>query len=186
MARPEDEQSRVMGELVLALDAEMNLRWSEALEELQRTARKRELGAVPLKLQSDVASHLGVVQLELGDLEAAEKELGRCPELHVRAQVAASIGVSACIVGAARLELRKGHFAEAEELLRPLVTSWEQASPASPRRGEALHWLAEAERGQGKTAAARRDAALADELLGQSPLPALRRLQGRSPTRRSH
>jgi hypothetical protein len=125
------------------------------------------------------------VQLELGDLEAAEKQLVRCRELHVRAQVEPSVAVAACIVGAARLELRKAHFTEAEELLRPLVTSWEQASPTSPGRGEALHWLAEAERGQGKTAAARRDAALAGKLLVQSPLSALRRLQGASPTRRA-
>jgi len=185
MAGPGDEPARVAGHLVHALDAEMHLRWPEALQHLKRAAGEHELDAMPLKLQSDVAGRLGVVQLELGDLAAAEKELARCRELHVRAQVEPSVGVSACIVGAARLEVRKGHFAEAEEILRPVVDSWEQASPASPGRGQALHWLAEAERGQGKTAAATRDAALADELLGDSPLPALRRLQGRSPSRRS-
>src|SRR5262249_60114889 len=126
------------------------------------------------KVHSDVAAQLGMVQLELGNLPSAEKELARCRELYVRAQVLPSVVVRKCIVGGARLSLRSRRFAEAEELLRPLVVSWERVNPGSPGRGEALHWLAEAERGQGKTAEARRDADLANSLLGQSSLPALR------------
>lgn len=155
-------------------EALRNLRWKDALERLERTARDHPLEKLPLKVQSDVAAHLGLVHLELGDLQAAEMETVRCRELHVRGQIQTSIPVSPCVLGGARLELRKGHFGRAEELLRPLVAAWE-ASPASPGRGEALHWLAQAELGAGNTTAARRDALLAETLLRQSPLPAMRR-----------
>ncbi len=174
MAGPTEETLKVWAEMVLAVDAEMQLRWKDALERLERTVRDHALDKLPLRVQSDVAAHLGLVHLELGDLQAAETETVRCRELHLRGQIQTSIPVSACVLGGARLELRKGHAVRAEELLRPLVTAWE-ASPASAGRGEALHWLAQAELGAGNITAARRDAQLAETLLRQSPLPALRR-----------
>jgi hypothetical protein len=48
--------------------------------------------------------------------------------------------------------------------------------PSPHGHGEAFHWLAEAERGEGKLAAARRDSERADAMLRRSSLPALRRL----------
>ena len=66
--------------------------------------------------------------------------------------------------------------AEAELLLVPLAASWEHLNHQSSFRGEVLLWLARAERGLGKTAEARRDAALAKTLLDRSTVPALRRL----------
>ncbi len=109
-------------------------------------------------------------------MAGAEKELGRCRELFVRAQVEPSIVVNTCLVGAARLELRAGRFTEAEKLLLPLAASWEHVNPEGPGRGEVLHWLAQAEHGLGKTAAAREHAELAEVLLRRSTLPALRKL----------
>jgi len=176
MARPVEEATRVQAELVAALDAQLQLRFGEALERLQRTLSQHRVDQLPLKLQSDVAAQLGTVHLELGDLESAERELVRCRELFAQAQVRPSIFVRACLEGGARLHLRSGRFAEAEELLRPLVASWERVNPGAPGRGEALHWLAEAERGQGKAGLARRDADLANPLLRRSSLPAVRRL----------
>jgi hypothetical protein len=157
----------------------MQLRFAEALDRLQRTAREHRIETLPLRLQSEVAAQLGTVQLELGDLTSAQKELARCRELFERAQIQPSILVRTCVEGGARLHLRAHRFAEAEELLGPLLLSWERVNPRSPGRGVALHWLAEAERGQGKTAEARRDAALANALLQPSPLPAMRRLVAR-------
>ncbi len=100
----------------------------------------------------------------------------RCRELFRRAQVQPSIVVRTCLEGGARLDLRAHRFVEAEQLLQPLLAAWERVNPEAPGHGEALHWLAEAERGEGKLAAARRDAERADVMLRRSPLPALRRL----------
>jgi len=176
MANPSEEDLRVEAELVAALDARLQLHLSKALARLERTMHEHTLETLPPKVQSDVAAELGTVRLELGDLSASEKELVRCRELFTRAQVEPSIPVSTCLVGAARLDLRQGRFAEAEQLLIPLATSWGRLNPDSPRRGEILHWLARAENGAGKVSPARRDAQLADSLLRRSKLPALRRL----------
>ena len=180
MARPAEETTRVEAELVAALDAQLQLRFVEALERLQRTLEQHRIEKMPLKLQSDVAAQLGTVRLELGDLASAEKELlaavscsrGRRSSLHRRADLPRR--------DAARPA--RPRPAEAEQLLLPLLASWERVNPEAPGRGEVLHWLAEAERGQGKLAAARRDAERADALLQRSPLPALRRLV-HAPTR---
>ncbi|MGZ3444443.1 MAG: hypothetical protein ACXWLG_02105, partial [Myxococcaceae bacterium] len=182
MARPTEEPTRVEAELVAALDARLQLRFAEALERLQRTMDQHRIDALPLKLQSDVAAQLGTVRLELGDLVSAEKDLLRCRELFQRAQVQPSIVVRTCLEGGARLDLRAHRFVEAQQLLLPLLASWERVNPEAPGHGEALHWLAEAERGEGKVAAARRDAERADLMLRRSPLPALRRLV-HAPTR---
>jgi hypothetical protein len=91
-------------------------------------------------------------------------------------QVEPSIPVTPCLVGAARLDLRAGSYAEAEQLLLRVATSWEHVSPDDPGRGEVLFWLARAEEELGKMAAARREAQLSDSLLRRSTLPAFRRL----------
>jgi serine/threonine-protein kinase len=184
MATSTEESLRVQAELVAALDERLQLRLSDALARLERTVREHSLETLPLKVQSDVAAELGTVRLELGDPAGAEKELVRCQELFQRAQVEPSIPVSACLLGAARLDLRQGRFAEAEQLMLPLATSWERVNPDSPGRGEVLHWLALAENGAGKVGATRRDAQLADSLLRRSKLPALRRLVERRLTAR--
>ena len=176
MATPGEEYLRVQAELASALDARLQLRLAEALERLERTVREHRLETLPLRIQSDVAAQLGTVRLELGDLESAEKELRRCQDLSLRAQIEPSILVGTCLVGAARLDLDAGRFADAEQLLVPLGASWERVNPDGFGRGEVLHWLARAEEGLGKRAAARRDAQLADSLLRRSTLPALRRL----------
>ena len=176
MATPAEESVRAQAELIGALDARLQLRLSDALGRLERMAQEHRLDTLPSKLQSDIAAESGTVRLELGDLGAAERDLGRCRELLTRAQVEPSIQVTACLVGAARVHLHAGRSAEAERLLLPLAESWEHVNPDGPGRGEVLHWLARAEQGVGKGAAARRDAQLADSLLRRSTLPALRRL----------
>jgi len=176
MATPAEESVRAQAELIGALDARLQLRLSDALGRLERMAHEHRLDTLPSKLQSDIAAESGTVRLELGDLGAAERDLGRCRELLTRAQVEPSIQVTPCLVGAARVHLHAGRSAEAERLLLPLAESWEHVNPDGPGRGEVLHWLARAEQGVGKGAAARRDAQLADSLLRRSTLPALRRL----------
>ena len=176
MARPAEEPARVEAELVAALDEQLQLRFPEALKLLQRTTSEHRIDALPLKVQSDLAAQLGTVRLELGDLASAEKDLLRCRELFQRAQVQPSIVVRACLEGGARLDLRAHRFVEAEQVLLPLLAAWERVNPEAPGHGEALHWLAEAERGERKLAAAKRDAERADVMLRRSPLPALRRL----------
>ena len=130
---------------------------------------------VPKNL-SEVAAELGTVRLELGDVAGAQEQLRRCHELLVGAQIEPSIPVTTCLVGSARVQLKAGHLAEAEELLVPLAASWEHVNPDGPGRGEVLYWLARTEHGLGKEAAARRDAQLARSLLRRSNLPFLRRL----------
>src|SRR5262249_10170574 len=120
MAGPAEEPSRVEAELMAALDAQMQLRFADALDRLERTRREHQIETLPLKVQSDVAAQLGTVQLDLGDLASAEKEIARCGELFQRAQMQPSIFVRTCVEGGARLHLRAHRFAEAEELLRPL------------------------------------------------------------------
>ncbi len=176
MASPSEEAARVEAAVVAALDDRLQLRFPTALERIERTVREHKLESLPRRIQAGVAAELGTVRLELGDLSGAETEFLRCRELFVQAQVEPSIQVTPCLVGAARVQLHAGRFVEAERLLLPLAASWEEVNPDGPGRGEVLHWLARAEQGVGKGAAARRDAQLADALLRRSKLPALRRL----------
>jgi serine/threonine-protein kinase len=171
-----DENWLFQAQVAAALDERLQLRTREALARMERASADPALDGAPLKTRSDVAAELGSNRLELGDFAGAEPEVRRCQELFARGQVTPSIPVTTCLVGAARLALHAGHPKEAEELLVPLATSWERVNPDGPGRGEVLHWLALAERGTGKPAEARRNAALSEKLLRGTSLPALRRL----------
>jgi eukaryotic-like serine/threonine-protein kinase len=176
---PKEVRARSLAEVVSALDARLQLRLPEALERLEGIVNGPKLAALPRRAQAEVAAELGTVRLDLGDLSGAEQELERCREVFVGVQMGPSIPMTTCLVGAARLRLGKGRFAEAEEILLPLAAAWEQVNPEGSGRGVVLHWLTRAEDGLGKRAAARRDARLADALLSRSTLPALRRLVDR-------
>ncbi len=184
MATAEEASARVQAELAGALDSRLQLRASDALERLEAMVRESPLDGLPERVQSNVAAELGMAQLELGDLPAAESSFTRCQEHFARGQIEPSVLVSDCLVGSARAQLRSARFAEAEQLLLPLAASWEHVNPESPRRGEVLHWLARAEAGLGNHGAAARDARLAGTLLRGSNLPALRQLIGRAGERR--
>src|SRR5262249_29496485 len=134
MATADDERFRVVAELIQARDARMQQRPEEALEQVDRTVKTHQLEALPLRVQSDVAAERGILRLEMGDATGAKRELERCGELLIRAQVAPSIPVTTCLVGAARLQLQHGRFAEAEQTLMPLAAAWAQVNPEGSGR----------------------------------------------------
>ena len=127
-----------------------------------------------LDLQADAASELGLARLELGDIAAAQAALTRARELYERAQVEPSVRIADTLIGLARLHLQAGRPAQAEALMLPLVAAWQSVDAGAPWHGEALHWLARAERGLGKSDLARTHAAAAASMLKSSGLPALR------------
>ena len=176
MATPEEERFQFQAALIEARDARLQLRPRPGLERLERTLQERRLELVPLRIQYDVVAELGALRLEVGDQPGAEREFIRCRELMSRGQMEPSIPASTCVVGAARVHLQAGRFAEAEQVLLPVAVSWEHVNPLGSGRGVVLHWLARAEHGLGKEAAAHRDEQLARSLLQRSALPALRRL----------
>jgi hypothetical protein len=176
---PADGGWRVQAITTAALDDRLQRRTREALVRMEQVAADPAIEGLPVKIQSDVAAELGTDRLELGDFAQAEPDLRRCRELFIRGQVAPSISVNICLVGAARLALHAGRPGEAEELLSPLAASWERLNPDGAARGEVLHWLAQAERGLGKSADARRDEALSEKLLRGTSVPALHRLADR-------
>jgi len=84
--------------------------------------------------------------------------------------------MSDVLVAQARLALLTRKPAQAESLVLPLVTAWEDVNPGSIWHGEALLWLARAEAAQGRRAAAQAHRRAALAMLAAARLPALRQL----------
>jgi eukaryotic-like serine/threonine-protein kinase len=161
---------------VEALNWQLQAKPDQTLEVLDRLAKVHSLEKLPMPLQSDIAATRGLALLNRGELAAAEKLFTQCRALFTSAQITASVRVSDCLIGQARVALLQGKAAQAEQVLEPLVAAWASVNAHSPWHGEALYWLSRVQAKLGKTSEAARNAALAKTMLKSSTLPALRQL----------
>jgi serine/threonine-protein kinase len=127
-------------------------------------------------IQAAIAAELATLQLDRGDLAAAEAFTREALALFTRAQVQPSPLSSTAWLARARLHLRQGQPGRALEALDPLLAAWLESSPGSEGMGEVLHWRAQALQQLGRGAEARADRSSARHLLARSQVPALRRL----------
>lgn len=119
---------------------------TQALEILDGLRLDPRLARQRLALRSNVAGEQGLSWLALGRADRAAAPLEDCQRLFLAAQILPSVRSAGCLLGLARVRLAQRRPAEAIGLLTPLVRSWESINPGSPWHGEALFWLAQAQR----------------------------------------
>lgn len=129
-----------------------------------------------LALKSGIEAELGLAYLDLAQGERARAPLERCEQLYLQAQILPSVRVAGCIVGLARVQLGAGQRSAATASLQQLVRAWETVNPGSPFHGEALYWLAEAQRAAGAAALADENLRAARRMLATARTAPLRRL----------
>jgi eukaryotic-like serine/threonine-protein kinase len=129
-----------------------------------------------LPIRAAVAAELGISYLDAGDDARAEQSLKSCLELLLSAQVTPSVRATDCLIGNARLHLKAGRNAEAEQLMKQLAQDWADVNPNSAWHGEALYWLAKAQAQNGEGDKAKANRALAKSLLRKSAMPIHHRL----------
>lgn len=129
-----------------------------------------------LALKSGIEAELGLAYLDLGQIEMARAPLERCEKLFVQAQILPSVRVAGCMIGLARVRAAAGQGPAAMSSLQQLVQAWESANPGSPFHGEALYWLAEAQRAAGSRALADENLRKARRMLATAKLASQQRL----------
>ena len=150
---------------------------ADAARQLLAEARRDPRYATQrLALRSGIEAELGLAYLDLAQGEQARAPLERCDELYRQAQIRPSVRVSGCIVGLARVRLAAGQSAAAMSSLQQLASAWESVNPGSPIHGEALYWLAEAQRAAGAGALADQNLRAARSMLVNAKVASLRRL----------
>jgi tetratricopeptide (TPR) repeat protein len=129
-----------------------------------------------LALVAGVEAELGLAYLDLGRVERSAEPFARCQSAFRRAQIAPSVRVAGCLLGAARLQLAQGQPAAALRRLEPLLASWQAVNPGSPSHGETLYWIAQAQRALGATELAAANLRVARQMLAPAKARFLRRL----------
>ena len=162
--------------MVNVFHARMQRRPEIAIREAKRVIEQTPATALRPMQHGWLQAQIGSAWLDLGDTRQAALALARSRELYAQAQVEPGVRMSDVLVAQARLALRTGKAAEAETLVLPLVSAWEDVNPGSIWHGEALWWLARAEAAQGRMAAARTHRRVALGMLAPARLPALRQV----------
>lgn len=162
--------------LVTTFHARMQRRPEAAIREAKQVIEQTPGTALRPMQHGWLLAQIGSAWLELGDVRQAALALARSRELYAQAQVEPGVRMSDVLVAQARLALLTRKPAQAESLVLPLVSAWEDVNPGSPWHGEALLWLARAEAAQGRVASAHTHRRAALAMLAPSRLPALRQL----------
>lgn len=162
--------------LVAAFAARLQRRHDEAVRLAQRAWNDPARAQARPSIQASIAAELAAACIERGEFVRAAPMVRQSLALFEQAQVGSSPRSATAWVAQARLHLQAGRAAEAEMVLQPLQSAWLAANPQSAWHGEALHWLARAQRAQGRPSAAQATQASAQRLTDASPLPALRSL----------
>ena len=162
--------------MVSTFHARMQRRPEDAIREAERVIEQTPATALRPMQHGWLQAQIGSAWLDLGDIRQAALALERSRELYTQAQVEPGVRMSDVLVAQARLALLTRKPAQAESLVLPLVSAWEDVNPGSVWHGEALLWLARAEAAQGRTAAAQTHRRAALAMLAPARLPALRQL----------
>jgi serine/threonine-protein kinase len=127
----------------------------------------------------DLADHasglveLGLAQLELGDLAAAQESFARATaELDDLQNQRMTPTRADLLIGTARLHLQRGELAAALQPLQRADSYWRERQPESRWAGEAALWLGRCQLALGQGAEARASLDRAAKLLGTSRIPA--------------
>jgi serine/threonine protein kinase len=167
--------------LVTTFHARMQRRPEAAIREAEKVIEQTPATALRPMQHGWLLAQIGSAWLDLGDTRQAALALLRSRELYAQAQVEPGVRMSDVLVAQARLALLTRKPAQAESLVLPLVTAWEDVNPGSPWHGEALLWLSRAEAAQGRRAAAQVHRRAAQAMLAPARLPALRQLAASGP-----
>jgi serine/threonine-protein kinase len=162
--------------LAASFNARMQGSTHLAVEYAQRAAQVA--GTLPTRfgVAALVASELGCALLDAGETEKAAVVLSEASQAFATAQVEPSIQMADSLVCEARLALQAGNPIKAEQLLRPLLLSWESTNPGSEWHAETLLWLTKAQLLTGTAPLklqGQRERALA--MLSKAPEPSLRK-----------
>lgn len=142
---------------------------------LALTAPWLERPDLPVALRADLQALAAWARLDRGEHALARGLLDASEAGYAQAQVMPGVRTGIATMARVRWLIHRGDAAAALAAIEPLAAQWQALHPGSVWHGEALLWLARAQRLAGRSEEARAHRAQALAMLGVSPLAGLRR-----------
>ncbi|GAB4480055.1 MAG: hypothetical protein OHK0044_27870 [Burkholderiaceae bacterium] len=151
-------------------------RFSEALELLAAITAKPNASAAHRLAHADALKEVGLVELDLGEPDAARERLHAALQRFRAIQVATTPAQADALVGLARAHLARRDAEQALAFASEADAFWRDFDADNRAAGEATFWLGQCYDALGRIADAKRAYARAATILARSPLPGDARL----------
>jgi eukaryotic-like serine/threonine-protein kinase len=164
---------------IAVLNQRLQQQYDKANAYLQLLQLNKSAEPIALRTQIDIAAERGSLQLAQGQIDDAENTFNQCSKLIEQAQIKLSASVAACVIGRARVLLKKNKPIEAQQDLSRLAVDWLSVNPNCPWHGETLFWLSIAESQMDNHGVAAKLYLQSRAMLRLSSLPALNQLKSK-------